>query len=54
MEDWMTQDPGMTGAKVFRMVGDYKGFFVETEAGYVYYSKVSLYHEPVGETEGHS
>ena len=54
MKDWMTQDPGMTGAKVFRMVGDYKGFFVETEAGYVYYSKASLYHEPVGETEGHS
>lgn len=54
MEDWVTRDPAMAGAKVYRMVGDYTGFFVETETGYEYYGMASLWREQSGETEGHS
>ena len=52
MENWLTRDPALAGAKVYRLVGDYTGFYVETEGGYVYYGAESVAYEQSGETEG--
>ncbi len=39
--DWITKDPSLAGARVYRMEEDQAGLYVETVGGYRYYGKGS-------------